>query len=187
VILKADDKYSREGAPKGSIGNACIVKTADGYRLYFSAGLVYLKDCGFSEPRYICYATAPSIEGPYTWIGKPLIKPDSTDPYRNAGAGAIKVYKTSDGYVGYENGIALLKDGHSYSSITLLESKDGTTWSKVSSEPFLKPTTGWQRDYVYALDLKFYNNKFYLFYNARRGHHWAVGHECIGVVRGELR
>lgn len=186
-ILGPDEHYSREGAPKGSVSNACIVRAGEGYRLYFSAGLVWLRDCGFSEPRYICYASAPSIEGPYTWAGKPLICPDSGDPYRNAGAGAMKVYKTSDGYVGYENGIAILKDGHSYSSLSLLVSTDGISWEKAAPEPFLKPTTGWQRDYVYALDLRFCHNRFYLFYNARRGHHWSAGRECIGMISGSLK
>lgn len=187
TILRADNIWSHEGAPGGSVSNPCLVKTDEGYRLYVSAGLVYLRDCGFSEPRYIGYSSSTTIEGPYTWADSPVIQPDSLDPYRNAGAGAIKVTRTKNGYIGYENGIAVLKNELSYSAISLLGSADGIHWMKAADKPFLEPGSGWQRDYVYALDIRYYQGKFYLFYNARRGHHWTVGRECLGVITGTLK
>ncbi len=72
-----------------SIGNPCLVKIENNkYRLYYSASLSLIPDCGFCEPTYIGAAESDEIFGPYTYLKNPLIFPDN--PNRNLAAGSIK-------------------------------------------------------------------------------------------------
>ncbi len=166
-------------------GNPCVIKDGNEYRLYYSAALVFLKDCKFSEPEFIGMASAKNILGHYNSRPDPIIEPDKSDDYRNHGAGSIKVVRTKKQYVGFHNGIYIDGNGKSRSAIRLLESKDGITWSGFDREPFLKPEgSGWKRAFVYACDVRQFGDKLYLYYNARNG--WLWGKECIGMcVAGE--
>jgi len=72
--------YPWEGKRLVTNGNPCLVKHDGKYRLYFSAGWVFLKDCLFIEPSHIGVAEADRIEGPYIKREEPLIGPEA-DPY----------------------------------------------------------------------------------------------------------
>lgn len=113
-----------------------------------------IPDCGFCEPTYIGAAESDEIFGPYTYLKNPLIFPDN--PNRNLAAGSIKVLKTENGFVGFENCIYQNSDGRSGSSIYLLNSTDGIKWDFLSKEPILSPSTGWMKSHIYAMDVKFH-------------------------------
>lgn len=63
-----------------AVSNPCVVRVDGKYRLYYSASLVRLEDCGFNEPAYIGVAEADHIQGPYEPREKPLISPDPSHP-----------------------------------------------------------------------------------------------------------
>lgn len=163
-------------------GNPCIVKDDKKYMLYYSAGLVYLNDCKFSEPKYIGIAISKNILGPYNLFKEPIILPDKNDLYGNYGAGAIKVIKSKNGFVGFQNGIYIGEDKHTHSAIRIILSKDGYSWYSFDKEPILKPDKGWKKAFVYALDVRKVNNKLWLYFNARDG--WLIGRERIGLCVG---
>lgn len=145
-----------------SIGNPCIVKIENKYRLYYSASLSLIPDCGFCEPTYIGVAESNEILGPYISLKNPLIFPDTSN--RNLASGSIKVLKTENGFVGFENCIYQDTNGRSGSSIYLLNSFDGIEWDFLSQEPILSPSSGWMKSHIYAMDVKFHpieKNGFY--------------------------
>ncbi len=166
-------------------GNPCLIKCANEYRLYYSAALVFLSDCKFSEPEFIGVATSKNILGPYISRHDPIFSPDRGDPFRNHGAGSIKVVQTKLGFAGFQNGIYVCRKKHTHSAIRLLNSTDGVAWTGFDREPFLKPEgKGWKKAFVYACDVRQFGDKIYLYYNARNG--WLWGKECIGLCMGEL-
>lgn len=187
VAVTPSLSWHRDERYGSSIGNPCLVKTDGQYRLYYSASLVRVDDCGFNEPKYIGVAFADSIMGPYRHHPEPLIQPESSDRWRNVGAGSIKVLAVEDGFVGFLNGIyvdAALKQ--SGSAISVLKSSDGMKWDYLLPEPILRPTEGWRRSHVYACDVKFVKEKrtWHLYYNARNDWHWTKGSERIGLLIG---
>mgnify|MGYP003888329727 CR=1 FL=1 len=114
-----------------------------------------------------------------------MIVPSYNDPYGNLGAGAIKVLAFEDGYAGFQNGIYWnTQTGHSGSAIRLLTSKNGLDWSIHSSEPIIKPGSGWKKSHVYALDIKAVNHQWVMYFNARDG--WLFGKERIGRVTAQI-
>ena len=93
-----------------------------GYALYYSASLVHVPDCGFDEPRHIGVARAATLNRPWLPGPHPVLSPRSDDPRCNLGAGAIKVLRLDDGFVGLQNGIALDASGASRSAISVCTS-----------------------------------------------------------------
>ncbi len=183
VILKPSLTWHKDGSKYGAVSNPCLVKEGDAYRLYYSAGLVYLKDCKFYEPKYIGVANSPKINQEYEILPHPIISPSIDDMYSNLGAGSMKVIKTDDGYVGFQNGIYWdYRKNHSGSAIRILASLNGYEWNLFRDEPIIKPDKGWKKTHVYALDVKRVGNKFYLYFNARNG--WFFGKEHIGLAFG---
>jgi len=162
-------------------GNPCLIKIKNKYRLYYSAGSVFLKDCLFFEPKYIGIAESDSIMGPYIKKRMPILFPNKDEPYRNLGAGALKVIylKEKKIWLGFNNGIYIDKFSKSRSSILLLASKDGLSFEKVFNTPIISPNHGWKRSFVYQLDVKYINNEYWMYYNARDG--WFFGKERIGL------
>jgi len=172
-----------EGKGLCTNGNPCLIFYEGLFRLYYSAGWVFLRDCLFIEPKYIGVAVSESIFGPYYKRFTPLIGP-SKDPYfRNLGAGAIKIIppKGNGKWYGLNNGIYRDEKGKSRSAIFLLNSENGYQWNIALKNPILAPSdTGWKRALVYALDIVEYNNELRIYYNARDG--WFKGRERIGVA-----
>jgi predicted GH43/DUF377 family glycosyl hydrolase len=183
TILEPEFPWHRhDKAWAGNIGNPCLIADNSGYRLYYSAGFVYLKDCHFFEPRYIGVAQGTDLRAPFTPMQEPVLGPDTADSFANLGSGAIKVLRLEDGFIGLQNSIYWdTASNHSASAIRILRSEDGLKW-EITGEPILKPGKGWKKSHVYALDLKLYNGQYWMYYNARSG--WLFGLENIGLVWG---
>ena len=122
-----------EGRMPAATGNPCLVEGRSGFLLYYSAAAVFLRDCMFIEPRYVGVAEGDSPEGPFRKRAQPILSPSRDDPYRNLGAGAIKVFRDGDGFVGLQNGIYRDATGATGSAILLLASADGFAWTQVRS------------------------------------------------------
>lgn len=164
-----------------AVSNPCLVATDDGrWRLYYSAGLTYLPDCGFNEPTYVGIAHADGPDGPFTPDPDPVLGP--SDDRTTLAAGALKVLRVADGWAGFQNVITW--DGtHSGSSIWVLGSPDGLTWQRLADRPALAPSgDGWMRTHVYALDVRDTPAGPRMYFNARDGYHWTKGRERIGVA-----
>ncbi len=180
VLLKPELTWELEG-PRRQVRNPCLIRTEDGvYRLYYSAGTVWLEDCGYEEPKYVSFAEAEDIYGPYRKYGRPVLAPDPSVPYRSLGAGALKVFEWEGEYVGFNNGLYRDNAGRSRSAICLLASLDGVSWVDAPFNPIIAPTKGWKRALVYQLDLVFgHLGAAVMYYNARDG--WREGVERIGA------
>lgn len=187
VVLEPTLRWHEEPGRGRAVGNPCVVPVAGGHRLYYSAGLVFLPDCGFCEPRFIGVAAADRLEGPYRPATEPILGPED-DPLANAGAGAIKVVPVADGFVGFQNAISWdAALGRSSSAIRLLGSADGITWQALRPAPLLAPAPGWKGSHVYALDVRFVDGRPWIYFNARNRAHWLRGREAIGLLRAEDR
>ncbi len=165
--------------------NPCVVRQQGGYRLYYSAALVWLKDCYFPEPKYIAVAESDGILGPYRKMPEPIIEPSKDCGWRNLGAGAIKVLPREENgpWIGFNNGISTDDEGRSRSEIRILESSDGLSWTDCLGQAILKPEgNGWKKALVYAMDVRRRGNEWLLYYNARDG--WFRGKERIGLAVG---
>lgn len=164
-----------------SVSNPCLVELPDGrWRLYYSAGLTALPDCGFSEPTYIGVAESVGVDGPFQTLPEPVLGPG--DGPASLSAGAIKVLRVADGWVGFQN--AITWDGeHSGSEIWVLGSADGLRWQVLSEAPAIAPTgCGWMAAHVYALDVRDTPVGPRMYFNARDGYHWSRGRERIGLA-----
>ena len=170
-----------------AISNPFLIKNYDSYRLYYSCGLTYIKDCGFCEPTHISFAESDNITNGYVSRENPIISPDKNIEYLNLCSGCLKVYKLKDCYIGLQNGI-FEKDGKSHSAIMLLKSDDGINFDFV--KPFLVPQVcgedKWMAQYVYACCLTYYKNKLRLYFNARNVSNNLLGRECIGIYEALL-
>jgi predicted GH43/DUF377 family glycosyl hydrolase len=179
VILEPSLEW--EGTTARTNGNPSVVRCDDGWRLYYSAGLSWLKDCGFPEPRHIGVAFADRPEGPWRKHPQPILSPSPDVPHRNHGAGAIKVVRDGTGFLGFNNGIFIDAEGRSRSDIRLLLSDDGIAWREAADRPLVAPEgTGWKRALVYALDARCVDGTWWMYYNARSG--WRFGVERIGLA-----
>lgn len=170
-----------------AISNPFLMKIKDKYRMYYSCGQTFIKDCGFCEPRHISFAESNSIADGYISRTSPIISPDKNKEYLNLCSGCLKVYKLSDCYIGLQNGI-FEKDGKSHSAIMLLRSDDGEHFDFV--KPFLVPQmcgdNKWMAQYVYACHLTYFDGKLRLYFNARNVSDNLRGRECIGVYEAEV-
>jgi hypothetical protein len=169
------------------MGNPCLVRLAAGYALYYSAALVHVPDCGFNEPLHVGYATATTLAGPWQLRATPVLSPDPADPRCNLGAGAMKVVRVADGWVGLHNGIAYDRaTGRSRSAISVRTSSDGLEWRYAHGEPIVAPDTGWRRRFVYACDVRRdpRTGRWLLYFNGRDDAPLWKGREAIGFVVG---
>ena len=178
-------KLSWEGRVLRTNSNPCVVKTDGQYRLYYAANWVLLRDCWYIiEPKFIGVAQSEMLLGPYEKRPDPIIIPSADVPWRNLGAGSLKVIAPQDDrpWLGLNNGIYIDEQGRSRSDIRLLESEDGLSWRPANDAPLVSPEPGWKRALVYAMHACFYESKVYLYFNARDG--WAKGVERIGMAVG---
>lgn len=171
-----------------AISNPFLIKNDKCYRLYYSCGQTFIKDCGFCEPTHISFAESKNITNGYISRESPIISPDKSINYLNLCSGCLKVYKLADCYIGLQNGI-FEENGKSYSAIMLLKSDDGINFEFV--KPFLTPQkcgdNNWMAQYVYACCLTYYDNKLRLYFNARNVSDNIRGRECIGIYEAELK
>ncbi|MBO7178571.1 MAG: glycosyl hydrolase family 43 [Clostridia bacterium] len=189
AIIGKDREYM-SGKQGTSISNPFLTEIGGKYRLYFSAGLTYVEDCGFSEPTHISFAESESLSQDFVSREQPIISPDKDSKYLNICSGCIKVYRLKDCYIGLQNGI--YKDGEkSHSAIMLLKSEDGEEFEFIRI--FLMPTETsgkdkeWMKQYVYACNLVEYGGEMRLYFNARNVSDNLRGREKIGVFRAVIK
>lgn len=190
VLVEPLLPWTRERSRGESVSNPCLVEDwTDGWRLYYSASLVWVEDCGFCEPRYIALARGASPVGPFAPEAKPVIDPAKDKTPGVLGAGAIKVLAMEDGYAGLQNKIYSGADGRSHSAIFLLRSEDGISWLPAREAPLIAPQEGWTESHVYACDCRFReaDGLWYLYFNARDGWRISEGRERIGRITGRAR
>lgn len=170
-----------------SISNPYLLKIDNKYRLYFSCGLTFIKDCGFCEPTYVSYAESKSFIDGFETATNPIISPDPQSEFLNLCSGCLKVYALKDGYIGIQNGI-YLKDGASHSAILMLTSKDGLKFefAKVLIEPDFSDDKSWMHQFVYASHLILYGNTLRIYFNARDTSNMIRGRECIGYAEAKI-
>ncbi len=170
-----------------AISNPFLISIDGKYRMYYSCGQTFIKDCGFCEPTHISFAEGDNIANSYTSREKPIISPDKDIEYLNLCSGCLKVYKLKDCYIGLQNGL-FEKNGISHSAIMLLKSDDGVNFEFV--KPFLVPqkqgNSNWMAQYVYACCLTYYNGKLRLYFNARNVSNNLTGRESIGIYEAEI-
>lgn len=171
-----------------SISNPFLIKVGDKYRLYYSCGQTYIKDCGFCEPTHISFAESVNADKDFISREKPVISPDKNVEYLNLCSGCLKVYRLSDCYIGLQNGI-FEKDGKSHSAIMLLKSDDGETFEFVKA--FLVPQmcgdNNWMAQFVYACCLTYYEGELRLYFNARNVANPIFGRENIGMFSAKIK
>lgn len=170
-----------------AISNPFLIEKDGKYRLYYSCGQTFIKDCGFSEPTHISFAESAEINRGYISRTAPIISPDKNIPYLNLCSGCLKVYKLKDCYIGLQNGL-FEENGKSHSAIMLLKSDDGESFEFV--KPFLVPqkckNSNWMAQYVYACCLTFYEGRLRLYFNARNVSDNLRGRESIGIFEAEI-
>lgn len=185
VPIEDEPEWAVDPTLGKSVSNPCLVPLPDAYRLYFSASLSYVPDCGFSEPRYIGAADGRSPQGPFTVRPEPVVDPDDDSLPGVIGAGSMKVLPMDDGFVGLQNKIYRDGRGVSRSALFMLRSEDGLRWHPAREEPLLAPSDGWRASHVYACDCRQHEDgTWYLYYNARDGWYKAQGTERIGRLVG---
>ena len=171
-----------------AISNPFLINENDKWRLYYSCGQTFIKDCGFCEPTHISFAESRRIRDGYVSRETPIISPDKDIHWLNLCSGCLKVYKLRDCYIGLQNGI-FEKDGKSHSAIMLLKSDDGIHFDFV--KPFLTPQqcggNNWMAQYVYACCLTYHENKLRLYFNARNVSDNIRGRECIGIYEAVVK
>lgn len=166
-----------------AISNPFLLKTHEGYRLYYSCGQTFIEDCGFCEPRYISFAESKRADGDFVSRQEPVIVPDKNNPYLNLCSGCIKVYKIKDCYIGLQNGI-YEEEGKSHSAIMLLRSDDGENFQFI--KPLIVPEkvgdNNWMAQYVYASCLTYREGEMRIYFNARNVADTLRGRESIGFA-----
>lgn len=170
-----------------ALSNPFLLKEENDYRLYYSCGQTYIKDCGFCEPTHISFAQSQRITEGYISREKPIISPDKDKKHLNLCSGCLKVYELSDCYIGLQNGI-YEENGKSHSAIMLLKSDDGEnfTFVKMFLEPQVCNGSKWMAQYVYACCLTYYNGKLRLYFNARNVSNNLTGRESIGIYEAKV-
>jgi len=186
IILQPELTWMRDAALGDSVSNPCLIEDGNILRLFFSASLAWIEDCGFCEPRYIGMAEAPALGSPFSVYPQPVIDPKDDELPGALGAGSIKVLKLDDGWIGLQNKIYSDSGGSSRSAIFLLRSKDAISWQSAKSEPLISPDFGWKKSHVYACDCRFReaDNRWYLYFNARDDWKITAGKERIGRLVG---
>lgn len=167
-----------------AVGNPCVLRVGKTWRLYYSAGLVFLPDCGFCEPRFVGVAESDSPLGPFLPCPKPLLTEQGSAP-NQIGAGAVKVLPADDGFVAFQNAIYWQSaQNQSGSALYLLGSSDGTSvFRPLVATPILAPKPdGFMQSHVYALDARMVQGSLRLYFNARNRSHWLWGQEAIGLL-----
>jgi hypothetical protein len=188
VILQPELAWMRDTVLGDSVSNPCLVEDDENLRLFFSASLAWIDDCGFCEPRYIGMAEAPALNSPFSIYPQPILDPKDDDLPGALGAGSIKVLKLDDGWIGLQNKIYSDAGGSSRSAIFLLRSKDAIAWQPAQREPLVSPDFGWKKSHVYACDCRFReaDGQWYLYFNARDDWKITAGRERIGRLVGSM-
>jgi len=203
ILLRPGLSWMRDPMLGESVSNPCLVREPQGvkagreaaaaagaakaaWRLYFSASLAWVPDCGFCEPRYLGTAKGATPLGPFEAEPAPIVDPKDDPMPGVLGAGSMKVIALDDGWIGLQNKIYRDPAGASHSAIFILRSEDGIAWRPARPGPLLSPSPGWTSSHVYACDCRFRDEDglWYLYFNARDGWRIKDGVERIGRIVG---
>ncbi len=167
-----------------AISNPFLIKKDGGFRMYYSCGQTFIKDCGFCEPTHISYAESDFPHKDFVSIENPIISPDKNSKYLNLCSGCIKVYRLKDCYIGLQNGL-FEENGKSHSAIMLLKSSDGESFTFV--KPLIVPDKeyDWMAQFVYACCMTNYDGKIRIYFNARNTADILRGRESIGYIEAQ--
>lgn len=185
-VLRFDKDFERAGRGY-SLSNPFLLADGDKFRLYYSAGLTYVPDCGFSEPTYICLAQSDSPAECYVKLDEPVMSPSGKGGGSDLGCGCVKVYRLADCYAALQNGI-YSEGGRSRSAIRLLRSADGVhfEFAKVLLRPRVVDGNEWMAQFVYASHLVRYGDELRLYFNARNTANMLAGRENIGFAHARV-
>ena len=184
ILLEPSLSWHASPGKGDAVGNPCLVKAGVRYRLYYSASLTWIPDCGFNEPAFIGVAESDTLEGPYVPQPRPMLQADPADPLSNLSPGCIRVVALADGWAGFQNGMSLVS-GVSSSALLLLSSADGLRWERAAPMPIVSPGAGWKASHVYAAcPVPRPGGEILLYYNARSAARLRNGRECIGLACG---
>ena len=183
VILKPNLVWHKSYISKGTVGGPSVFKFKNRYILIYTGGLKLIKNCLFTEARYGGVAKSSYVNKNYLPDMNP-INENGVDFKINKNNRNIpsRVYKIDDGYIGLQTMFYNSINNKPACQIKLLYSKNGDEWFE-NKKFKITPDCGWKSDYVYVGDMKIYNNKVYIYFNARNGQ--LIGKECIGLVIGE--
>lgn len=185
-VLRFDKDFERAGRGY-SLSNPFLLADGDKFRLYYSAGLTYVPDCGFSEPTYICLAQSDSPAECYVKLDEPVMSPSGKGGGSDLGCGCVKVYRLADCYAALQNGI-YSEGGRSRSAIRLLRSDDGVhfEFAKVLLRTRVVDGNEWMAQFVYASHLVRYGDELRLYFNARNTANMLAGRENIGFAHARV-
>lgn len=192
TLIRPELDWMRDPVLGDSVSNPCLVAAggdvSEDWRLYFSASLVWLNDCGFCEPRFIALARGNNPAGPFSVEPHPIVDPVDAKARGALGAGSMKVLRMDDGWIGLQNRIYLDHENKSRSALFTMRSGDGFSWQPAQTEPVLSPAPGWTSSHVYACDCRYRetDKTWYLYFNARDGWGIAEGKERIGRLLGSM-
>ena len=183
-VLGYDRPYEQAGRRGHSLSNPFLIRDNGGYSLYYSAGLTFVPDCGFSEPTFVCLARSARPDADYKKADAPILRPDPEQPLFNLCSGCHKVYRLADGYAGIQNGIYRVGK-RSESAINLLRSEDGVHFEFARTLVAPSRDGGWMSQFVYASHLvQAPDGSLRLYFNARDRAD-ILGVEHIGVALAE--
>lgn len=168
-----------------AISNPFLIKKDGKFRMYYSCGQTFIKDCGFSEPTHISFAESESPCGGFVSREEPIISPDKSSKYLNLCSGCIKVYRLKDCYIGLQNGI-FEENGKSHSAIMLLKSDDGVQFDFVKPLVVPEKKYPWMAQFVYACCMTYYEGRLRIYFNARNTADIIRGRESIGFCEAEI-
>lgn len=166
-VLSYDRPYEQAGKRGHSLSNPFVIADGGGWSLYYSAGLTFVPDCGFSEPTFVCLAKSGRPDGGFVKSDAPIIRPDPENPLFNLCSGCLKVYRLADCYAGIQNGIYRMGE-RSESAISLLRSDDGVHFEFARTLVTPSRDGGWMSQFVYASHLvQAPDGALRLYFNAR--------------------
>ncbi|MHC1691539.1 MAG: hypothetical protein AB9828_00740 [Sphaerochaetaceae bacterium] len=190
LIDSRDVPQAADYLDKPLISYPQMIATANGYRLYFGASRVTLKDTRHHCSRYLCSAFSPSLTGPYVLDPPvPMMEPVPNDPWRSLGCGRFSVLQGANGFAAFQTGAYWDSQRKaSATAITLLFSDDGLDWKASEHPPILVPATkGWASRYINACDIRYKADEgcWYCYFSASGEHLFGLQRESIGLLIGK--
>ncbi len=144
-----------------------------GYRLFFGASHILMKDTKQKATLYFAMASSKSLLGPYEVMNnnQPLISPNADDEHRSLATGSIRILPVKGGgYIALECAFGWDKENNkSFSSLIQLKSNDGISWRKSERTPVLTlPQKGWASRYITSCDVRYMDDDycFYCYFSA---------------------
>jgi hypothetical protein len=185
IALKSSLPWHTILSKKGNVGNPCVIKIGNKYRLYYSSGHEYVSDCKFCEPKSVGIAESSNIEGPYISESKPLFSNIGKENSIRLITG-MRVFPGEDFHWGLQTHLTLkTKNAHSTASIKIAKSRDGRIWETIA-ESIINADKPWKKTHAYVGYIKEYQSEIRIYYNGRKGYLPMRG-EAIGLAIGRLK